>query len=507
MKKILSVCLTLTLLLTLFTGCGAAVSSAEEAASQSGSTAAELPETPQDGSVAIVLSDEQITVDGEPVSSDESAAVYTANDIVFYPTGQDFTFGEGETADAHEQSEADAHTVIHITRPGTYRLSGKLSAGQVAVDLGEEAQEDPDGVDITCTVAPGVIFYNVYECGSSDAETASKDVDTSKAGANVIIADGSVNTVNGAYVAKIYKPGTVELSEDGTEVADAKKLHKYDAAFYSKMSMNISGDEKGDGVLNIHAKNEGLDSELHLTVNGGKINIVSGNDGINTNEDGVSVTTVNGGSLNILCDGSTGEGDGIDSNGWLVINGGTVISAACATSGDAGIDSDMGIHLNGGTVVASGNMMDRIEESDSTYAVFNFSQRQTGGSEYILKNESGEEVTRWTPANDFTYLVVSGDEVVPGTYSLWQGETRLSVAVGMGGMMGGRGQMPENFDPENMTPPEGFDPETMTPPEGFDPAQMQGRPGGFGGGKGFFTAGEASDSFSIAEGANQFIVL
>ena len=541
MKKILSICLTLTLPLTLFTGCGAAVSSAEEAASQSGSTAAELPEAPQDGSVAIVLSDEQITVDGEPVSSDESAAVYTANDIVFYPTGQDFTFGEGETADAHEPSEADAHTVIHITRPGTYRLSGKLSAGQVAVDLGEEAQEDPaatvtlilDGVDITCTVAPGVIFYNVYECGSSDAETASKDVDTSKAGANVIIADGSVNTINGAYVARIYKPGTVELSEDGTEVADAKKLHKYDAAFYSKMSMNISGGEKGDGVLNIHAKNEGLDSELHLTVNGGKINIVSGNDGINTNEDGVSVTTVNGGSLNILCDGSTGEGDGIDSNGWLVINGGTVISAACATSGDAGIDSDMGIHLNGGTVVASGNMMDRIGESDSTYAVFSFSQRQTGGSEFILKNESGEEVTRWTPANDFTYLVVSGEKVVPGTFSLWQGETRLSVAVGMGGMMGGRGPMPENFDPENMappegmeppegfdfkelpenfdpenmTPPEGFDPETMTPPEGFDPAQMQGRPGGFGGGKGFFTAGEASDSFSIAEGANQFTVL
>jgi hypothetical protein len=128
----------------------------------------------------------------------------------------------------------------------------------------------------------------------------------------------------------------------------AKKLHKYDGAFYSKMSMNIYGDQKNTGVLNIYAENEGLDSEMHLTIHGGNIHIESGNDGINTNEDGISVTTVNGGKLTIRVTGETGEGDGIDSNGYLVINGGTVIAAACSNSADAGIDSDMGIHINGG---------------------------------------------------------------------------------------------------------------------------------------------------------------
>ena len=86
-------------------------------------------------------------------------------------------------------------------------------------------------------MAPAVIFYNVYECGSADTETAVKDVDTSAAGANVLIADGTVNNITGSYVARIYKPDSVELSEDGTEVVDSKKLHKYDGAFYSKMSM------------------------------------------------------------------------------------------------------------------------------------------------------------------------------------------------------------------------------------------------------------------------------
>ena len=73
-------------------------------------------------------------------------------------------------------------------------------------------------------------------------------------------------------------------------------------------------------MLNITADNEGLDTELHLTINGGTINITSGNDGINTNEDNVSVTTVNGGSVNIQVTGETGEGDGIDSNGDLNVS-------------------------------------------------------------------------------------------------------------------------------------------------------------------------------------------
>ena len=183
---------------------------------------------PFEGTI-IQLSDESITVDGEAIASDESAAVYAAHDIIFYLEGQDFTYGEGTADDEHSQEEADKHTVVHITQPGDYQLSGTLSAGQIAIDLGEEAEEDPNavvnlylnGVDITCTVAPGVIFYNVYECGEKDEETATKDVDTSAAGANVFIVDGTENTVNGSYVARIYK--SVELSEDGKTVVDSKK--------------------------------------------------------------------------------------------------------------------------------------------------------------------------------------------------------------------------------------------------------------------------------------------
>lgn len=162
--------------------------------------------------VEIQLSDEAVYVDGVSIAADSQNAVYTANDIVYYESGKDFTYGEGTAEDAHSAEAAAAHTVVHITQPGAYRISGKMSKGQIAVDLGEEAEENPNavvtlilnGMDITCEVASAIIFYNVYEC--ADTENPAKDVDTSAAGANVIIADGSENIVNGSYVARIYKP-------------------------------------------------------------------------------------------------------------------------------------------------------------------------------------------------------------------------------------------------------------------------------------------------------------
>ena len=451
--------------------------------------------SPNSAVTHIQLSDDAVLVNGQTASTLDTADVYTANDIVFYLADQGFLYGEGTQADEHPQSEADAHTVVHITQPGTYSLSGTLSQGQVAVDLGQDAQEDPnavvtlilDGVDLSCSVAPGVIFYNVYECGNADAQTASANVDTTAAGANVVIADGSTNTINGSYVARIYQPDSVQLNEDGTEVEDAKKLHKYDGAFYSRQSMNITGGQAGTGVLNIHAENEGLGTELHLTINGGTINIVSGNDGINTNEDEVSVTTVNGGSLNITVDGSTGEGDGIDSNGWLVLNGGSVTASACGFSGDAGIDSDMGIHINGGTVAASGNMLDRISDSEQNYAVFTFAQQQEGGCTYALKNEAGDIAAEYTPSNSFTYLIFSAEALPNGTYTLWKdgqqlagassgGNPRLEPPEGM--TLGQPPQLPGDFArPDDPRPefPEMPDDQPPKLPEGTRPPTGMGK--------------------------------
>ena len=511
MKRLIA----LLLLLLLLTGCGVKPTDPDAPPAPLGDAPAaaapvRIAAAPEADTV-IQLSDDGITANGKAVPEFNLNGIYTAHDIVYYPTGQDSSFGEGTEADAHDPAEAEAHTVLHITEPGVYAISGKLSAGQIAVDLGKGAKKDPtavvtlllDNADITCTVAPAVIFYNVYECGSKDEEDARSEVDTSAAGANIFLANGSVNRISGSYVAKIYKPESIELNKDGTEVKDAKKLHKYDAALYSKMSMNIDGN---DGILNILAENEGLGTELHLTVNGGDIRIESGNDGINTNEDGVSVTTINGGRLTICVNGSTGEGDGIDSNGWLVINGGHVAAYACGFSMDSGIDSDMGIQLNGGSVITTGNMLDEIGSSRIPYAVFSFREKQVGGAAYLLQRSDGEAMMEATPANDFSILILASDVLTEDNYSLLCGDTALSVSAAQGGMGNPGGMKP----PEGFTPPDGMEmPEGFVPPQGMGPQggmmPPQGTPSpGIPGQTG--TPEGASSTFSLTFGGAYFTV-
>ena len=69
--------------------------------------------------VSIELSDEGIKVEGGEVTDNTEAAVYVAHDIVYYEEGKDFTYGEGDETDAHSAEEAAAHTVVHMTQPGT----------------------------------------------------------------------------------------------------------------------------------------------------------------------------------------------------------------------------------------------------------------------------------------------------------------------------------------------------------------------------------------------------
>lgn len=449
----------------------------------------------------IQLSDEGITVNG----GSETETVYVSHDIVYYEQKTTYEsglpYGAGSEKDMHSAEEAAAHMVVNITAPGTYRISGKLSAGQIRIDLGKNADEDEnavvelilDNVDITCTVGPAILFKNVYECdGDWSEETATAEVDTAQAGA-VLVLEGE-NSVSGSYVAKIYK------DKEGQ-----KKLYKQDGAIYSYMSMNVFG----PGTLNLFAENEGLDTELHLTIYGGKINISADNDGINTNEDNVSVVTINGGQLHILA-GLGEEGDGIDSNGFITINGGVVITAANPAS-DSGLDSDRGSFIHGGTVLALGSTMDGAE-SKSSQGTMNLQFSQTPTGAIVLTYPDGTVAFAYDPAADSlladtsrrytgatisspnlhqgqTYYLYTGGSVAgtqeggvydPTTVTGYTGGTQMAYTSqggmgfpgGMGGMGFAGGQKPDMPDGEQPSMPEG---EMPSIPDGEVPSMPEGQ--------------------------------
>ena len=76
--------------------------------------------------VTISLSDTSILVNGESASTDNNDAVYTSHDIIYYEDKDTYdsgnAYGEGTAEDKHSSEEALKHTVVNITKPGTYRI-------------------------------------------------------------------------------------------------------------------------------------------------------------------------------------------------------------------------------------------------------------------------------------------------------------------------------------------------------------------------------------------------
>ena len=108
------------------------------------------------------------------------------------------------------------------------------------------------------------------------------------------------------------------------------------------------------GSLQIAAA-EGIEGSF-VQINDGTISIQSWDDGINAaNKSGAYPVCVeiNGGDITIAM--SAGDTDGIDANGSIAVNGGSI-----SITGSSGFDYDGTAQLNGGTVVVNGQTLTSI---------------------------------------------------------------------------------------------------------------------------------------------------
>lgn len=268
--------------------------------------------------------------------------------------------GQMQTNMMHTEEEASGNRVLHINAPGEYILSGTWN-GQVKVDLGEDSYDDSEkkvtlilcNASIECSVAPGVVFYHVYEADNTweERETSTKDEEFNEFGATVVLADNSENHISGTNVFRMLKPKYKD-EDSKDEIKVQKKQRKTDGALYSYMTMQIKDGENHTGKLIVEGGFEGIDSELHLVISGGDIIVNSQDDGINVNEDNTSCVWFSGGTVTINA-AQGAEGDGVDSNGFIVVNGGNVFVNG-VRSPDSALDSEDGVTYLGGTVTIDG---------------------------------------------------------------------------------------------------------------------------------------------------------
>lgn len=161
---------------------------------------------------------------------------------------------------------------------------------------------------------------------------------------------------------------------DGTFVieagADAFKCQnkKDEGAFYIRNgSFTLTAGDDGiqaeeylvidGGEFDITAK-EGLESTF-VRINGGTVKISATDDGINASNKNSEYRTcieINGGEITVSA--GPGDTDCLDSNGTIVVNGGTI-----SVTGNSTFDADFGSTYNGGVIIVNGTQVDSIPAS------------------------------------------------------------------------------------------------------------------------------------------------
>lgn len=482
--------------------------------------------TLEDGQIIVDASDSdkvQIVLDGASINCETNAAIYVREaDKVFITlaegsentlsSGTEYTQIDDNTVDGVIFSKSDLacngtgsltieanykHGIVSkddlVITGGTYNIT--------AADNGITAKDQLKILDGTFTI------------DAANSAVKAQNTDDTELG-NIYIAGGTF-TIK-AEQDGFHATGSIVV-DDGTITVNAG-----DDGFHADIDTVING-----GTINIKESYEGLEGK-RVVVNGGDITVNSSDDGVNAassssdgstsgmmdgkeppqNSDGTDDDTtrpelpdgadfdpdnapsggmmqggpggggdselyikITGGTLTVSADG-----DGLDSNGSLLVTGGTTIVYGPTSDGDGALDYDGGATVTGGTLAAIGSAgMTQGFGEDSTQPSITCccTETQSADTTIILTDSEGNALFTVTPEKAYASIVLTfPDLALDETYTLTAGtdteeititDTLTTAGTQPTKTMGGPGgeNMPNNGDSKG-TPPSKPDDATIT---------------------------------------------
>lgn len=143
--------------------------------------------------------------------------------------------------------------------------------------------------------------------------------------------------------------------------------------------------------------------------------------GVGMDADCDAYILITGGTININADG-----DGIDTNGYLGISGGSVYVLGPSNSGNGALDYGIYAAIAGGEIVAvggSGMAQGFGDESTQCSALVSFDEWIDAGETITLAGSDGKEVLSYKTGKKFNSVVISTSDMKQGeTYTLTAGD-------------------------------------------------------------------------------------
>ena len=357
--------------------------------------------------------------------------------------------------------------VINIVAAGDYQLTGDIKGAMIAVNTNGvkgaiNIYLNNMNLDTDSKKAPAIFVYN-------------KDKNYTDCKVTIKTVSGTTNYLEGGKLKKVSLLGSDELSKysnyysgdalttynDRTDYygiytssqinnilfatvqADNEDLQDGDPLYFYKASGAVSSDIDlyfvGDGLLSITSKNkEGVETKGNLTFDGGTgdYEIYALDDCLNTttaNSSDATVRndlTINVSSLLAKVSEDADEGDAIDSNGKLIINGGKIWAYAHPSSPDAGLDSGNGTYINGGTVIATGNMIDEISsESKQAFIYAQLGTQIDAGATVTIKDQDDNTIVEFKTDRNIKTIFYSSADLNYKSYKIYANSTEVSYSA------------------------------------------------------------------------------
>ena len=339
------------------------------------------------------------------------ASMFSERDLTGAYDGEPVTISlTGTGAQADSDLVQVSGSTVTVTGAGTYILSGTLDNGSIIVDAAREDKVQLVLNDVSVRSDSFAAIY-VRQADKVFVTLANGTVNTLSSGGFTQIDDSKVDgviyakddlTLNGGGTLQITSPaghgivGKDEVTITGGSYAIQAAKH----AIAAKDSLAVA-----DGSFTLRAGKDGLHAEnddddtlgnlyiaggsfdiqanddavhantvlqidngslaltasegmegTRIVINGGSISITAADDGVNAAHKSSAYTptfTMNGGELTVTV--GQGDTDAIDSNGNLVINGGTI-----NVTGNSAFDYDGSATYTGGTIIINGQQVDSI---------------------------------------------------------------------------------------------------------------------------------------------------